>query len=205
MNADQEFKNLGMKPMEEKNIKKTFKLAFLGNTGVGKDTCCHIIQKKFHSLEIKLLKLATPFYAAQNTIYDLCGKEKNPETQDGILLNFLGQHMRFINPNILQESFLKTLNELYREETDLIICPDVRPIDVPFVKKAGFFILHIASDPKITLLRRQKRGDISLGQSIHKTEKGLSPDLYDYQILNNKTLEDFQEKIMKFMEWWMVG
>lgn len=178
------------------------KLALLGNTGVGKDTFVKIFQERFASLSIRLIKLATPLYEGQNAIYKLCGREIATGVQDGILLNFLGNHMRRINPDVIKESFLRELQR-QGQEPDIFICQDARPLDVPFVREAGFFVLNIATDPEIALERRKVRGDLSLGASDHHTEKGLSVELYDAQILNNGSLEEFAQKIVKFIHAWI--
>jgi cytidine deaminase len=180
----------------------TKKLALLGNTGVGKDTFVKIFQKRFSTLSMSLIKLAAPLYEGQNAIYQICATEIDSEIQDGILLNFLGNHMRRINPNVIKESFLRELQKI-GQEPDIIICHDARPLDVPFVKEAGFFILNITTDFQIALERRKARGDLSLGSSDHSTEKGLTAELYDAQILNNGTLHDFEQTIVKFINAWI--
>jgi dephospho-CoA kinase len=186
--------------MEQRGEKILKKLALLGNTGVGKDTCVKIIQNRFSHLKLSLIQLAAPLYEAQNAIYQICGKEKGPDVQDGVLLNFLGQHMRLINPYVLKESFLRILE---KSQADLIICRDVRPLDVPFVREAGFFIVNIATDPSLCLERRKARGDLSLGASNHKTEVGLSAELYDTQIMNNSTLDNFERETVQFLQGWL--
>lgn len=187
--------------MGQKSEKAVRKLALLGNTGVGKDTCVKIIQNRFSHLKLSLIQLAAPLYEAQNTIYQICGKGKDPDAQDGVLLNFLGQHMRRINPNVLKESFLKTLE---KSQADLVICRDVRPLDVTFVREAGFFIVNIATDPSLCIERRKARGDLFLGASNHKTEVGLSAELYDAQIMNNSTLDNFERETVKFLQGWLT-
>lgn len=187
--------------MGQKCEKTLRKLALLGNTGVGKDTCVKIIQNRFSHLDLSLIQLAAPLYEAQNAIYQICGEKKDHDVQDGILLNFLGQHMRLINPDVLKESFLKTLE---KSQADLIICRDVRPLDVAFVRDAGFFVVNIATDPSLCIERRKARGDLSLGASNHKTEMGLSAELYDAQIMNNSSLDNFEQEIVKFLQGWLT-
>ena len=148
-------------------------------------------------MKIKYIRLADPLYLAQQAIYKICGKEKDFSTQDGELLNFLGSHMRKINPNVLQEHFSKSLNNI-TSDIDLIICMDVRPKDISFVKKEDFFLVNISAPPTVTLQRRKNRNDLSLGSSHHPTEQGLSPKLIDAHIENNGTLDEFKEKV-KFL------
>lgn len=179
-------------------LKKQIKLGLLGTTGVGKDSCVQIIKNIFPGLSIAVVRLADPLYQAQDAIYKICKKTKNFHSQDGELLNFLGSHMRKINPEVLKESFLDTLQS-YNSDVHCMICSDVRAIDVPFVRDAGFTIIHIDTDPKIALERRKMRGDISLGKTNHETEKGICPSLYDYQLTNNGSLEQFQKNVVNLI------
>lgn len=179
-------------------LKKNIKIGLLGTTGVGKDSFVQIMINQFPNLLISLIRLADPLYKAQEAIYKICKKTKDFDSQDGELLNFLGLHMRKINPEIIKESFINTLQSC-DPNVDFTICSDVRARDVPFVREAGFIIIHIEADPDITLERRKKRGDISLGKTNHETESGIDPSLYDYQIINNEGLEEFQLKIKKII------
>lgn len=174
------------------------RIALLGSTGVGKDTCISIIKSNFTDKRILVIRLADPLYQAQAAIYEICKRNKEFWSQDGELLNFLGQHMRKVNPTVIKESFQNSL-QASAIDVDLIICPDARPIDIPFIKESGFTIIHIYADAQITLERRKKRGDISLGQSNHSTEQGINPLLYDHQISNNGSLAELHENITKLL------
>lgn len=177
-----------------KNFDKPLKLGLLGTTGVGKDTCVSLIRDYFPHRSINLVRLADPLYKAQEAIYRICKKNKEFYTQDGELLNFLGSHMRKINPDVLKQAFIDAL-QFCDAHADFIICPDVRPADIQFVRDVGFIIIHIYADQNITLERRMLRGDISLGKVDHETEKGLSSSMYDYRLTNNGSLQEFQENI----------
>lgn len=180
------------------NLKKQLRLGLLGTTGVGKDSCVQIIKNDFPELSISLLRLADPLYQAQDAIYKICKKLKDFNSQDGELLNFLGSHMRKINPNVLKEAFLNALLSC-DPDVNCIICSDVRAVDVPFVREAGFVIIHINTDPFIALERRKIRGDVSLGKTNHETEKGICPSLYDHQLSNNESLEEFNVNVKKLI------
>jgi len=178
---------------------KVAKLALLGGTGVGKDTFVQIFRKNFPRVSCQLIRLAEPLYEVQRFIYKTCSKEILGDVQDGILLNFLGKHMRSINSNVLLDRFAQSVQEL-ESRVDMILCSDVRPVDVQFVKKMGFTVVYITADPQLTLERRKKRGDLSLGNSGHETEAGISADMYDFQISNNTTLKDYEKSTIQFLE-----
>lgn len=181
---------------------KPLKIGLLGTTGVGKDTCCQCIKKLFPNISIQVLRLAQPLYAVQNMVYQICGVEKGGDIQDGALLNFLGKHMRQINPQVLVDAFFDALRKV-GTETDLILCPDVRPIDAPSLKKIGFTLIHILADPETALERRKKRGDLTLGQATHETESGLIPEACDAQIVNNGTFEELEGKLRQILQIWL--
>lgn len=175
------------------------KIGFLGTTGVGKDTCCRCIQKLYPRYLARTVKLAQPLYEAQNFIYRLSGVEKKEEIQDGVLLNFLGKHMRQIDSQVLIRSFAAALREI-GSDADLILCPDVRPIDASHLKAMGFILIHVTADPEIALQRRKERRDLSLSQPNHETEQGFSLGSCDYQIVNNGTLEELERQIQLLMQ-----
>lgn len=175
------------------------KLALLGGPGVGKDTFIRIFQKLYSHISCRFIRLAEPLYEVQHFIYKMCLKEIETQIQDGILLNFLGKHMRAINPNVLLERFAKSVRET-EPLVDMVICSDVRPIDAAFVGQMGFTIVHIAADPSIALERRKQRGDLTLGNSSHETETGIVAGMYDVQIANNDSLEEFEKSIDAFLQ-----
>lgn len=184
--------------------KKPLKLSLLGTTGVGKDTCVQIIRNLFSHKSISVIRLADPLYAAQEAIYKICKTNKDFYTQDGELLNFLGAHMRKINPDVLKQSFLDR-TQIDNSKADFVICPDARPLDIPFIRDAGFVILNIHADPSIAMQRRKLRGDLSLGKFDHATEAGLHSSMYDYQLVNNGSLEEFKKEIQHFISQFILN
>ncbi|MBX7066815.1 MAG: hypothetical protein K1X28_06255 [Parachlamydiales bacterium] len=182
---------------------KIAKLALLGGPGVGKDTFVQILRKYFPSSSYQQIRLAEPLYEVQSFVYKTCSKEIGENAQDGQLLNFLGKHMRSINPNVLLDRFAQSVREM-EQKVDLILCTDLRPIDARFVKEMGFMVVNIVADPSLTVERRKKRGDLSLGGSNHETEKGIDPNMYDLQITNNGTLQDYEKSVMQFLKEFLV-
>lgn len=174
------------------------KLALLGGPGVGKDTFVQILQKYFPHIALRHICLAKPLYEVQHFIYKICSKEISDDVQDGLLLNFLGKHMRSINPNVLLDRFAQSVLEV-EPGVDVIFCSDVRPIDVPFVKNMGFTIVHIVADPQLSLERRIRRGDLSLGSIDHETEIGILNSMSDVQIANNGTFKDYEKSVIQFL------
>jgi cytidine deaminase len=172
-------------------------IALLGGPGAGKDTFVRLFRKLHPNISCQVIRLAEPLYKIQKEVYKVCFREIKEGQQDGVLLNFLGKHMREIHPQVLIDHFANTVRE---SKADLILCSDARPLDIPFIKKMGFTVIHIATDPSLALERRRKRGDLSLGNSHHETELGISADLYDIQIPNQGSLEDFEKAILRVFQ-----
>lgn len=175
------------------------KIALTGNTGVGKDTFVQILRKDKRFSALKEIKLADPLYEVQNFIYNICQETKNYFVQDGELLNFLGKHMRKINPNVLENYFLQELNKI-KESYPIILCSDARPQDLNFIRQQNFLVIKITTDKKLSIKRRMLRGDISLANANHQTEIITDDISFDYCIENNKTLHNYQETVLKLIE-----
>ena len=169
-------------------------LALLGRSGAGKDTFVSFL--KNHSAlgdrNPHVLRLAEPLYAGQESIYKLCGIPLDPNTQDGTLLNFLGQHMRKINPAVLKEVFAHKLSQ---SENSFVICPDARPVDIIFLKDLGFKIIHIDVSPELAYTRRIDRKDYHPLPHDAPIEEGLEHVKADWTLSNTGTLEAFHQSI----------
>jgi cytidine deaminase len=174
------------------------KIALTGNTGVGKDTFIQNLSKLKFVQNFKEIKLSSPFYVVQELVYKICGVEKDYFIQDGELLNFLGSHMRKINPNVLKLYFLEQLKQI-NPGYSLVVCSDARPADLDFLREEKFLIIQILSDKKLSLERRILRGDISLSNFDDVTEKKDKELLADYQIVNNGTLNEYENNIYKLI------
>lgn len=171
------------------------RIALVGNTGVGKSTFVQILKKHFKSNFVKEIRLAKPLYKVQSYIYKICKIQKQHGVQDGVLLNFLGEHMRYINQNVIEDHFIEQLQKV-PNKAKIIVCSDVRPIDVEFIKKQNFVLINIQADEAIALKRRVKRGDLSLANSKHSTEQAIYGFQPDQIMVNNKSVEVFENEVL---------
>jgi dephospho-CoA kinase len=174
---------------------KVLRIALVGTTGVGKSTFVSILKKQLKHVVCKEIRLAKPLYQVQSYLYKICKTKKNKNVQDGVLLNFLGQHMRAINKNIIEEHFVEQLSKI-TNDVELVICSDVRPIDLAFVTKHDFVIINIQSDEEIALKRRMQRGDVSLANSKHWTEQQIYGFQPDYNIVNNGSIAEYENAVL---------
>ncbi|MFE3858744.1 hypothetical protein ACFXPN_47440 [Streptomyces griseorubiginosus] len=145
-----------------------------------------------------IITLAEPLYRAQAAVYQCAGRplQTGERRQDGALLNFLGSHMRKINPHVLEEHFLSEtvrINAACEGSTrrQIVICSDARPADLPYLRQGGFHPVVITVDEEVARRRREARGDLTLGDSRHSTENGLEQIHPSTTVDNSGTLENF--------------
>jgi hypothetical protein len=177
-------------------------LGLFGLPGAGKSTTSKLIQRlsEDNGWEVVVLKLAEPLYDIQSYIYTLCHQPlPSRYTQDGVLLNFLGSHLRHIDPQVLLRHFRARYEKCLVEDTNstykLIICDDVRQPDVGLLRDLGFLLVKIEASPELCRSRRSMRGDTTLGSDLHPSEAGLETIIPNKVLENNGSLEQLMDSI----------
>jgi GTPase SAR1 family protein len=174
------------------------RIALFGLPGSGKSTACRellgILERR--GQPAVLLKLAEPLYELQNLIYSYCGVPLHDRyRQDGALLNFLGAHLRSINPDVLTDHFASRQRAAEVDAAEagktrlFVLCDDMRPVDAPFMRARGFTLVRVDA-PRATRERRLAgRGDSTRGSSSHSTELGVDETEHDLLVTNDGTIE----------------
>ncbi|MFG1645518.1 hypothetical protein ACGFMK_34995 [Amycolatopsis sp. NPDC049252] len=180
------------------------KLALLGLPGAGKSTFVEIASKwsAEHSFTTQTIILASPLYEAQAEIYRICDVPLKEGTQDGELLNFLGAHMRKVNPDVLQQRFLHRLSQVRSpaNRRALLVCPDARPLDIAYLRRENFRTVLISVSPEKSTRRRIARGDLSLGATQHSTETGLDSQQVDMRIENEGSMAAYARSVRRLLD-----
>ncbi|MFS8098839.1 hypothetical protein LFM09_17055 [Lentzea alba] len=183
------------------------RIALAGLPGAGKGTFTAAARRWAAERDRRLetITLATPLYRAQAAVYEIAGRPLDDESvQDGELLNFLGAHLRKINPSVLEEHFLLELKRISSQhphsDGTLIMCTDARPADFGYLRQELFQLVLIDVDPETSRRRRVLRGDLSLGATNHPTETGLRSSDADLIIDNNGSLEDFDAAVWNLLD-----
>lgn len=179
------------------------RLALFGTSGAGKSTCSRLLEEICveHGRAFARVRLAEPLYECQALIYAIAGRPLSDRyQQDGTLLNFLGSHLRTINPTVLTDSFTQRVDSLIADDTKrkgplLVLCDDMRAADASHLRGIGFVFARVEADPELCLHRRRIRGDTSLGSDTHPTERGLDTIQSDYVIPNEGSLRDLRERL----------
>lgn len=177
------------------------RIGLIGRPGAGKSSSATILRECYQTLgtAVSKIRLAEPLYDMQEAFYRrLDGRVI--EGQDGALLNFFGQHFRLLDPNSLIADFSERCVFAYLGGARVLLCDDVRPVDVPQLRELGFSILGINAPVDLCMMRKQTRGDVILGEGNHQTERGLDAVTLDYEIENTGSLEELRERISRFVE-----
>lgn len=184
------------------------KWALFGMPGAGKSTTTARLQHLLSTqgTELHHIRLADPLYECQREIYRIAGRPlADQHVQDGELLNFLGTHLRKINPTVLLDRFAIELrrvdDELRRNGIGeaLILCDDVRPADEPFVRSCGFTLVKVTAHEDLCCRRRQARRDLSLGSATHATEVGIDTITPDAELRNDSTIDQLDQALQRLL------
>ncbi|WP_405663857.1 hypothetical protein OG379_17540 [Streptomyces sp. NBC_01166] len=176
------------------------RIALFGLPGSGKSTFSSLAKSwaAKNDATVHVITLAEPLYRAQAAVYESAGRPLHiaEGRQDGALLNFLGSHMRKINPRVLEEHFLSETARIYSAcegstQRHVVICSDARPADLPYLRRSGFHPVVITVDEEVARKRKEARGDLTLGDSRHTTENGLEQIHPSTPVDNSGTLEEF--------------
>lgn len=156
------------------------KIAFHGKMGSGKDTGVDFLIKKHGGTK---LTFAKPLYDILYYAQEKCGFKHE---KDRKFLQFIGtEWAREIDDNIWVNLALKKLDTL----SGNVYNNDCRFInELIALKNKGFICVKI----KRTKVNNNRAGT---GDIFHKSEMGLSDDLFDFVIENNNSLDDFYTQI----------
>lgn len=151
------------------------RIALFGPTGAGKSTLTTLLGQEVVAAggEILTVKVGAPLYQVQGLVHALAGRPLlEGSRQDGVLLNFLGAHMRRINPDALTEAFARRVEQAEQVmPRAVLLCDDLRAPDVEAVTKLGFALVEVSAPEEVRRERRRARGDWSPGDEKHPTEE----------------------------------
>lgn len=185
------------------------RIALFGAPGAGKSTSSNLLEQicRERSIGFHRVKLAEPLYYCQAAIYQIADRPlADRYTQDGELLNFLGAHLRKINPTVLIDRFRERVEAISAVQTGatpaatLTVCDDMRAVDAPPLRAMGFTFVRLTADPALCRQRRAGRGDASLGSHTHPTEQGLDGVQHDFTVANEGTLSELEARLESFLE-----
>ncbi len=174
-------------------------IGLVGETGSGKDTFCHYIEKSFEPV------FCFRFSDCLSKILKIFFNEIKKEDQQ-----WLGENLRkrFGN-NILGEAVAKKIKNIKK---GIIILNGIRAFEeFEMIKKIGGRIVYITADSKIRWQRLQKRGEkkddsLPYGKFLElekaKTEILISKiaQKSDFRVENNNSKEFFYREIKKITE-----
>jgi DNA polymerase III delta prime subunit len=175
-------------------------IGFNGKMGVGKSTAIQCLKRELEgtNTQVHLVKFAQPLYDIQEFVYNRISsvhKRQEDFTKDRKLLQWLGTDWGrdTISQTLwidIWKAEVNVLNKLY--PNDIIICDDVR-----FDNEAETIYSLNGSVVKITSHETEKRIDTKTGICNHASEAGIWNQYIDYEIENNGSISDFNNKLTR--------
>src|ERR1051326_4487303 len=170
-----------------------------GGYGSGKSTATDLLKESGNV--VCLLKFALPLYQIQEFCYRVISPVyTRPEdfVKDRKLLQWLGTDWgrETISQSIWVDLWrIKAQQIAERDDQVVIVCDDVRfDNEAETIKSLGGIIVKINRD---NAAASAKGGT---GISNHASEAGIRPELIDYTIDNNGTLESYKESLTKLFQ-----
>lgn len=160
------------------------KICFLAPSGYGKSTAIEILKKYYN---ITNIKIAQPLYKLQDDFYKTIGIDIGNK-QDGELLQFYGCKIRKENPMYLINTFFKEVEK----HDGIITNDDCRPYDYQYLKDNGFIFI------KINGYSHDRSDHTKADSKLNLEWQNNIP--YDYEVINNNTLDKYEEELLRVME-----
>lgn len=178
---------------KEKNLKIYI---MCGKARQGKDTVASLIKEVYNDKKVKVLDLSFAHYIKEYA-KRITGWDGNDDTKPRSLLTHLGTDI--IRKQIDEMFFIKRMIEdikVYSFYYDVLIITDARlKIEVDSIKSSfdNVIACHIT--------RPNYKSNLSSEQQKHITEIDLDNyNQFDYEIINDRTIEDLKIKIIKLVE-----
>lgn len=174
-------------------------IGLTGKAGSGKDLCSELIKKRLGNDSVESLAFAKPikdaakilFNFTDEQLYDQIKKEeidqrwgKSPRQ----ILQWLGTDV--LREHIDQDFFIKCVKQkIENSDKNFIVVTDVRfPNEAEFIKSIGGKVVKIVRPDAITT---EHNG--------HITEQGIPESLVDNTIINDGTIEEYNDAIMELL------
>jgi hypothetical protein len=176
-------------------------IGFNGKMGVGKSEAIKTLNE-VSNRPVELIKFAGVLYEIQELIYAKISPvyTRPPNfVKDRKLLQWLGTDWgrETISENIWVDLWkAKVVEALGRGST--VVCDDVRfDNEAELVKSLGGLVVQITSN------RTDERIDTKAGIANHASEAGIKESFIDFALVNNGTLEQYKESLLRLYS--MVG
>lgn len=180
----------------ENKLKKIFIVS--GKARHGKDTTCAYIKEICESNNLKVINLSFGSYIKEY-VKKITGWDGSEDTKETVRTMLQQVGTEVIRDNIDENFFVKRLMDdikVYSYFFDIITVSDARLVNEIEIPKSNF-----SNVISINVIRTNFESNLSLTEQKHRTETGLDNySNYDYQIINDGTLEELKQKIEKTIE-----
>lgn len=179
-------------------------ITFSGGLGCGKSTAIKEIQNWAKGRRVVLVKFAQPLYDMQEFIYDrIAAVHKRPDgfVKDRKLLQWIGTDWgREKNVNLWVELWKAEVKAYLSLPDTIVVCDDVRfDNEAETVRAMGGIVIKLQRD---TAAQHAVGG---VGIKGHASESGIDPQLVEYILENNGSLEEFEDSLSFLFEKLDIG
>lgn len=180
----------------ETRLKKIFIVS--GKARHGKDTTCAYIKEVCEKNNLKVINLSFGSYIKEY-VKKITGWDGSEETKETVRTMLQQVGTEVVRDNIDENFFVKRLMDdikVYSYFFDIVTVSDARLENEIEIPKANF-----SNVISINVIRTNFESNLSLTEQKHRTETGLDNyNNYDYQIINDSTLEELKQKVENLIE-----
>lgn len=169
--------------------------------GAGKSTAIETLKSQSAGKAVCLLKFAHFLYQIQEFAYRLISPVYKPPAdfeKDRYLLQVLGTDWGRdrISPNLWVDLWKARATQLCARDADVtVVADDVRfDNEAEAIQALGGYVVRIESS------RGADRITTNNGVQKHASEAGIDPELIDYTVNNDGTIEEFQASLKALFE-----
>jgi dephospho-CoA kinase len=165
----------------------------MGQMRAGKDTVCELLQEEQHFFK---LAFGTEIKNIVHTYFPDAVKQGKPRHH----YQYVGQLFRELDPLVWIKQVDKCINSLW-DDVPLIVTDCRQPNEFGYLKSRGFIMVKVVANEDIRISRMIRNGDnVSQEDMTDETELHIKDFVADFTIVNNGTVEELREQVLKLLE-----
>lgn len=170
------------------------KICLVGKMRSGKSSVVeYLVNEYFKNKKIEVVDFGDALKEITYILYPQSKKAK-----DRNRLQLIGQHLRKIDEDIWVNVVARKIK---KSTAEVIICASCRQNnEYEYLKKEGFVFIKIDCSDELRIQRAKSNGDnFDLSNLNHETEVSIDSFNYDYNIINNKGVNELHKNINRIM------
>ena len=169
------------------------KISVFGKMREGKDTAALIMQSRRRGMR------QIAYGDALKLIYHTMFGESEKKPRAGY--QWFGQAMRSHDADVWVNQLQKGLDYLRQAGADVVVTDMRQPNEYKQLTEQGFYMVRVRSSLETRLERMRAAGDdFKMEDLENETEQYIDSFPYQYEIINDGTFEEFEEKVLAVFE-----